>query len=473
LRAGPAPLQAGKARISVAVLPLARDRAADPHGGLAYLCEGIADELHAGLARRQDIRLASRGVSVGIARISRDLASLRAGLDVDWVLDGALAPLGELLEVRLRLVALSSGQAAWERRVRVRRGEMGPLELALAQGLSAAAGCEPCPLPDAQPVAPEAWDAYLRGRYHWRKRPRDSAQALEALREAVARAPGFALAQSALADIYNTLGSWEAAAMPGLDAFPRAQGAALAALCVDPRCAEAHTALAYSTMHYLWQWDTASSQFERAIALNPNYAHAHHWHSHYQAARGQVSASLASSLRALALDPLDQVINVHLAWHYWLAGEPGNAIEQAARSGRLDPDDQWVHFFTALGHGSLGDAGAAVEASRRALALCAGSPVMLAGLAWAHAIAGDAAQARRLSRELTPPGGRVGMSYERAVIAAALGEPDLALEQLDAAVQERSAWLAYAAVDPRLKVLRGNERFDAILRTVGLVDMSR
>jgi tetratricopeptide (TPR) repeat protein len=133
------------------------------------------------------------------------------------------------------------------------------------------------------------------------------------------------------ADVYNTLGSWEAGVLPSWEAFPKAQAAALKAMAIEPQLAEAHTSLAYAATHYLWQWDLAEQQFERAIGLNPNYAHAHHWHSHYLMAAGRVAESMSASRRALELEPLDLIINVHMAWRHWLARDYEAAIEQAER----------------------------------------------------------------------------------------------------------------------------------------------
>lgn len=111
--------------------------------------------------------------------------------------------------------------------------------------------------PDALPADARARAAYLHGRFHWTRRPRESMKALACLEEAVTRAPDFAPAHAALADVYNTLGSWESGALPAAQAFPKAQAAARRALALDPCCAAAHSALAYATAHYEWQWANA------------------------------------------------------------------------------------------------------------------------------------------------------------------------------------------------------------------------
>jgi hypothetical protein len=195
---------------------------------------------------------------------------------------------------------------------------------------------------------PRAFDAFLKGRYYWRKRPRDSALALDSLRAAVAVDPSFALAHAALADVYNTLGSWEAAAMPGMEAFPKAQDAALAALCIDPHCARRTPRLPIRTMHYLWQWEASGRQFRRALdARSELRARASLVFAPPDGARGSRSFA-RSDLRALGLDPLDLIINVHWPGTTGWPGSFEHALEQAERTRRLDESDHWVHFFSGL-----------------------------------------------------------------------------------------------------------------------------
>jgi DNA-binding SARP family transcriptional activator len=467
------PSGAARPHASVAILPFVERGPVVPAG---YLGHGLADELARVLAQCVGFRLASRAATVDHAGGGRDVGTLRVALDVDWVVDGRVALAGGQLRIEARFVELATGRVVDQPAFDVVRTDVHRASMRVLSAFFAASGVTPnaderALLERDASRDPRAFDAFLQGRHHWRKRPRDSGLALSSLRQAVERDPGFALAQAALADVYNTLGSWEAAAMPALEAFPRAQDAALAAICVDPRCAEAHTSLAYAAMHYLWQWETAGRQFRRALELNPNYAHAHHWHSHHLMARGQTAASLEASLRALALDPLDLIINVHLAWHYWLAGDFDASHEQAQRAARLDADDHWVHFFTGLAFSGLGESARAVDAQRRALTLSANSPVMSAALGYAYGAAGDRRLARRTLLELPRLAGRVSVAYEQAVVETALGEQDAALDHLTEAYRQRSAWLAYVAVDPRLRPLAGHPRFESLLVAVGLDDV--
>lgn len=321
----------------------------------------------------------------------------------------------------------------------------------------------------ALPDDPEARAAFLQGRFHWTRRPRESMKALAALERAVLRAPDFAPAHAALADVYNTLGSWESGALAPQQAFPKARAAARRALQLDACCAAAHTSLAYAAAHYDWQWQLADEQFERALALDPDYAHAHHWRAHLLVARGRFGDALAAGRRALALQPLDVIINVHLAWHHWIAREPEAAIEQADRTAYLDETDHWPPFFRGLACVQCGRTDAAVGAMRESCALSRGNAVMRAGLGYVYAAAGDRRAARAVLREFDEAADRQQrFAYEAAVIGAALGDVDAAFARLHAAVEARSGWIAYLRVDPRLDPLRADPRFAVLAARAGI-----
>jgi tetratricopeptide (TPR) repeat protein len=319
------------------------------------------------------------------------------------------------------------------------------------------------------PTDPRARTAYLQGRFHWNRRPRESLKALARLEEAVQFEPGFAPAHAALADVYNTLGSWESGALPSREAFPKAEAAARRALQLDPCCAAAHTSLAYATAHHDWDWDTASAQFRRALELDPGYAHAHHWHAHLLVARQQWDEGLKAGQRALALQPVDIIINGHMAWHYWFARQAEVAIEQAGRTSNLDDTDSWAPFFAGMACVLCGRGEQAVDHLRHAAQLSRGNAVMRAGLGYVYAATGESRAARAVLREFSDAAEhQQRFAYEAAIIHAALGETEDALDLLDVALETRSGWMTYLAVDPRLDPLRGQARFEVLLKRLGL-----
>lgn len=458
-------------RRSIAVLPFEAG-GADPAD--VYLGDGIAEEIMSALGRAGGLRVASRLAVRAAQERGTDLASLREALGVGTVLEGSVRRAGSTLRISARLTDTNDGLQLWadtfERDVREIFAMQDEIARAIVRAVSATLGPgQKQPLVRAHTADMEAYNLYLRGRHHWNRRPRETAKALEYLQRALERDPNFALAHAGVADAYNVLGSWEAAALAPFEAFPRAHAAAVRALQLDPNLAEAHTPLAYASMHYLWEWRTAAEQFKAAIALDPRYSHAHHWYSHYLMACGHTEASLTESRTALELDPLDVIMNVHLAWHHWLAREYDATIEQSHRTAELDPHDHWPPFFEGLALAHQGQFGEAVARHRRALDCSGGSVVMLAALGHTYAVAGDVAAARAVVSKLAADAApRHLSSYEIAVIHAALDERDQAFNWLDRAYADRSAWMAYLNVDPRMDPLRGDPRFGTLVHAVGL-----
>ena len=246
-------------------------------------------------------------------------------------------------------------------------------------------------------------------------------------------------------------------------------GEARRALQLDPRCAAAHASLGYSTTHYQWDWTEAERHFHRAVAIDPGYAHAHHWHAHLLSAQRRFDEALAASRRALELQPLDVIINVHLAWHYWIARDANACIEQSERTADLDETDHWPPFFRGLACAMCGSAHEAVDAFRDACRLSNGNAVMRAGLGFAYAAARDTRSARAVLREFEIAASEQHrFAYESAVILATLGEVDAAFARLQDAVATRSGWIAYLGVDPRLDPLRADSRYIQLERQLGM-----
>jgi hypothetical protein len=285
-------------------------------------------------------------------------------------------------------------------------------------------------------------------------------QALERFERAIAVDPGFAPAHAALASVYGTLGAWEVGVLPPAEALAKAKMAAARALELDPQLAAGHTAVGYARLHFEWNADAACRQFDQAIALNPAWVDAHHWHSHALCAAARFAESLAACRRIVELDPINPLMHAHVAWHHYMARDFSEALTQADRVVRMEPGFHWGYFFKGWALERLGRGPEAVAAMREAVSLSSNSPVMLAGLGHALAVLQDRQQALAVARELERLRGGMGLfAYELGVIHEALGDHAPALEWLARAIEERSGWIAYLHVDPRLDALRADQRF--------------
>jgi len=309
-------------------------------------------------------------------------------------------------------------------------------------------------------VAPAAYDLYVQGRYLWNRRPGEVVwRALECFEKAIDLAPSFAEAYAGIADVYATLGSWEAGVLPHGEAHEKAWTYASRALAIDSNLVEALTTQAYTTLHYAWDVAKATTRFLRALQAKSEYPPALHWYSHCLVAAGKFEDALEESRRALACEPMNLLLHVHLAWHHALAGQLPAALDQAQRVAAMDPQFHWAHYFVGWAAGELGETARAVDAMQLAVRCSNEDRVMRAGLARALARAGDRDAALAIVGELEPAG---LYEYELALVFAALGERSAALNALERAHAARSGWLAYANVDPRLEELRGDPRFPSV-----------
>lgn len=286
-------------------------------------------------------------------------------------------------------------------------------------------------------------------------------QALDRFERAIAIDPSFAPAHAALASVYGTLGSWEVGLLPPAEALAKAKAAATRALELDPQLAAGHTAIGYTTLHFDWNANRACEQFDQAIALNPAWVDAHHWHSHALCAAARFPESLAACRRIVELDPLNPLMHAHVAWHHYMARDFDTALGQAERVVRMESSFHWGYFFAGWSLERLGRHSEAVTALKEAARCSSNNPVMVAGLGQGLAANQDRRAALDIIRDLERLRGDKGLfAYEIAVILATLGERDDAFAWLARAVRERSGWIPYMRVDPRLEVLHADPRFE-------------
>jgi tetratricopeptide (TPR) repeat protein len=312
----------------------------------------------------------------------------------------------------------------------------------------------------------EAFSLYLKGRNYWNKRTEDGLlQGIEYFRKAIEADKSYAPAYAGLADCYNML------VVYGInqpkEAFPKAKEAATQALKIDDTLAEAHTSLAFIKHRWDWQRAEAEREFQLAISYKPSYAPAHQWYSSYLVAMGRFDEAIAEAKRAEELEPLSFISNSHLGWILYLAGRNEEAIQHCKRLLDVDPNFFPARRYLGLCYEQNGMYKEAIAEFQQGAKL-SGSPLMLSLLGHAYAASGNRAEALRVLTELDRQKQLYVSPYTIATIYAGLGDRDTAFKWLEKAFEDRDIWLMNLKVDPLLRPLVSDHRFETLLKRVGM-----
>ncbi len=442
-----------------------------------YFADGMTEALITELGQIRALRVISRTSVMRFkgARPPGGLPEIARQLNVDAVVEGSVLRSGDRVRVTAQLIDAKADRHLWARSYdRDLRDVLG-LQSDVAQTIAHEIQIKLTPQEQARIAAtrrvdPEAYEAFLKGRYHWYRRSPDALnKALQYLQRAIALDPTYALAHAGLADAYISLG-WDLyAVLPPAEAYPKAKEAAKRALELDPNCAEAHAALGWAAAGYDWDWDTAEREFRRAIELKPQYGPVHIWYSHFLKAMGRTEESFEESKRAIECDPLGLILNLHMGWYYLFARQNDRAIEQLRKTLDLDPGFILARMFLGEVYEQMGLFEEAIAEFEEAVKLSERSPIYLAGLGHAYSVSGRRDDALKTLKELQQ------LSSQRYVpargiaeIYIGLGDKKQAFAWLDNAVKQRNGWLLHIKEDPRYDSLRSDPRFQQLVRRVGL-----
>ena len=254
--------------------------------------------------------------------------------------------------------------------------------------------------------------------------------------------------------------------LPSDEAHEKAKVAAARALELDDNLAEAHTSRG-QVMRLELQWQEAERAYQRAIELNPSYATAHQWYATLLASLGRMKEALQEVRRAEELDPLSHAIGVTVAIILDLSRDVDGALRQLKRTLALEPDFRsaiaisgWVYAQRGLFDEALAANELLAEKFGRNM------PPVLASRAVILALRGDREEARSLREQAKVNGLDAGFE---ALVCAALGEFDCALEALGRAIEDRSWFVYQLKVHPMLDPVRDDPRFTRLLERMRLV----
>jgi serine/threonine-protein kinase len=456
---------------SIAVLPFVNANA-DPSSD--YLSDGITESIINNLSQLPNLRVMARSTVFRYKGKETDPQKVGRDLGVRAVLAGRLMQRGDTLVVQTELVDVDKGSELWGEQYNRKLADIFAVQEDISREISAKlrlrlTSAEKTRLTKGHIVNPETYQLYLKGRYYWNKRTEDGFhKAIEYFSEAIEKDPAYAFAHSGVADSYILLGEYSL--LLPKEAYAKAQEAAMKALELDDTLGEAHNALAAVKMDYDWDWPSAEREFKRAIELNPGYATAHQWYGEMLSAQGRHEEALAEIKRAQQLDPLSLIINVVRGRILIQAGQDDLAIEQLRKT--LEMDANFAHAHWQLGTAYLGKGlfAEAVSEFQTAATLSPGITWYKAGLGHAYARTGRIGEARKLLSELKELSKRSYVSwFDFAAIYAGLGEKDQAFACVEKAYEQRDpVLLRWGNVSSLLKPLRGDPRFAALVRKMGL-----
>ena len=452
---------------SIAVLPL-ENLSHDPDN--AYFAEGMQDEILARLSKIADLKVISRTSTQKYKSAPDNLREIAKQLGVGNVLEGSVQKSGDAVRVNVQLINALNDAHLWgdvyERKLTDIFAVESDIAKTIADTLQAKLTGAEKQLIAAQPTTDlTAYELYLKGRSLWSKRGGENLrQAIGFYEQAIARDPKYALAYTGLAEAYVLLPAYTATAPQ--DAYPTAKAAALKALQLDEKLAEAHTAL--GLLLCIGDLDMAGSisEFQRAIALNPNYATAHHWYGNGPLlALGRFEEAIAEGKRAVELDPLSPIINADLGQNLYVARRYDEAIAQLRKTLEIDPTFYYTHYNLGMALQRKGDMPAAIAEYTQAQQLSDDLFVQVL-LAAAKAQSGDKDAAIRMLAELEELSQhRYVSSYWRTLLYLSLGNRDEAVRWLEQAAHDGLS-MTTIKVDPLLDPLRGDPRFEALVQKV-------
>ena len=461
---------ATKAQPSIAVLPFA-NMSADPEQ--EYFCDGMADEIINALAQLDGLRVVARTSAFAFKGQRLDVREVGKRLSVGTLLEGSVRRAGNRLRITAQLIDVADGYHLWSERydrdVEDVFAIQDEISLAIVDKLKIRLlGKDRGAIAGRHTEDLEAYNLYLKGRYHWNKRvPEEVRKGLECFRQAIERDPNYAAAYAGLADCYLVLENM--GELEPEEAFREADAAVARALELDGNLAEAHASLGWIKMVRDGDWDEAERELLRAIELNPSYSTARQWYAIHRMAVGRLYDGLAEATRAQRLDPLSPMIGVVVGLMLSSVGEYERAAEQLRKTLEIDPMFIPAHTGlseTYLARGMYEEAFAEIE---KTASLPGGEKWHATTLGYAYAVAGKRDEAFQLLDDLdSATEGAPPPPITVAEIYAALGEEDRALELLEKACETRSSQMLFILTSRAFDDLRSHHRFAALLKKIGV-----
>ena len=439
---------------SVAVLPFA-NASGDPNA--EYLSDGITEGIIDRLSGLPNLKVISRTSAFRYKQREIEPQKVAKELGVEALVTGRVVQRGDDLSVSAELVDAREDKQLWGEQYSRKLADITSVQQEIATAVSGnlrvrLTSEEKTRLTKSSATNPEAYQLYLKGRYHANQATAAGLKkGIEYFQQAIEKDPGYALAYAGLADSYSALGGgWQY--LPPSDSLPKAKAAAMKALELDDTLAEAHAALAYAVFFADWDWPSAEREFKRAIELNPNSALSHDRYAECLLTRGRFNESMAEAQRAQELDPLSPEIVSVLGFVYLDTRRYDESIAQFQKALDLYPNAAviraslaWAYAMKRMYPQALAEYDK-IPAQDKTVA--AENQFVAGGLGWVYAVSGRRADALKIAQEFKDLSSHAYVDfYQVAAIYAGLGDKDEAFRLLEKGYEQHSASMPYLGSD--------------------------
>jgi len=444
---------------SVAVLPF-QNLSGD--SSKEYFADGFTDELTTDIAERTKIRVVSRTSVMRYKDSKKALPEIARELAVDAIVEGSVVVSGEQVRITAQLIQTSTDQHLWAHSYEREKKDLFSIQREVAATIASLIGSktEGASLPGVRPTSsPERFSAATYelalecGKLRSTSREEGITRAIQCYQRVLSLDPNSAAAYAEIAYSYLML------------ADPRAQAAAIKAVNLDPTLPEAHFALAEFKEEQEIDLAVAESEFKQALALNPSYALARVGYADLLVGAGRMSEAVAEARRARELDPFSAAVAQFSGRIFFFAGQYDKAIAEEKAALDLDSNAERARYWTGYAYEQKSMYKNAIAEYEKELPDDSHG-IFLAALGRSFVLSGDSRRAAEVKRKIEHHSEKDSMwPYDAAMFYAALDDKDRAFECLE---KERSGWLLFMRVDPRLSALRSDPRFEDLAQRVGL-----
>ena len=400
----------------------------------------------------------------GIGQIGRELGA-------DYILEGGIRRYGRRVRLTARLIAARDQAHIWADTYEVQLPPIFSLQQALARELTDSLSSElkVKPSQGRRPAVAEstaAHSAYIEGRSYFLPTEEDIKKKLEHLHLAIERDPRFARSYAELALVYSRRIYRD---FPPIVTLSRIKERALQALKLDPKLAQAHTAMAASHLFGGWDWPKAEASSRRALELNPSDAWARIVRAAYFLVIGEPQKATEELRQAHEVDPQSPELGMWIATFAYFARRYDLAIERCQEVIQLNPSLPAAHGFLALCYAQIGDYALALGSCEQVTELGMDPIAQAATTCTVYAMAGQQGLAEQLLHDfVAAQEKRYTRHFFLAQASVGLGDHQQTLKWLEKSYEQHDPLLIFLQADPRFEPLSGLPAFRKLLRRIGL-----